>query len=167
MTQCLQHIRSQQDLQSFPFLRLVEQRQFQRVAIDLFVPLPSSDVDHKYVLVMQDTFTKFVEFYPLVWADAPSVLATIVDIFIPRHGARPTSYLTMALLLTRHSYSPWCKTRWLAYLFTCLPPSVHGLVERMMGTSTDVGLLPFLTLTSSNLMIVSLKCLRGRNNSCL
>ncbi|KAI9288665.1 hypothetical protein BC943DRAFT_372672, partial [Umbelopsis sp. AD052] len=39
------------------------ERPFQRVAMDLFGPLQPTDHSNRYVLVMHDTFTKFVEIY--------------------------------------------------------------------------------------------------------
>lgn len=118
-----------------PLQRSADQRLFHRVAMDLFGPLPPSDLGNRYVLVMQDTFTKFVEIYPLVRADAPSVLATIVDKFIPRHGM-PNEFLSdngppfdssfvQSLVIKlggSHIFSP------------SYHPQSNGLVERMMGT---------------------------------
>ncbi|KAI8574888.1 hypothetical protein K450DRAFT_203290, partial [Umbelopsis ramanniana AG] len=132
-TQC-QQAKGHSDFNVLP-RQTTGERPFQRVAMDLFGPLPPSDLGNRYVLVMQDTFTKFVEIYPLVRADAPSVLATIVDHFIPRHGVSneflsdngpPFDSSFVQSLVIRlggsHIFSP-------AY-----HPQSNGLVERMMGT---------------------------------
>ena len=101
--------------------------------MDLFGPLPISKDNNKYILVLQCTFTRFVEIYPIPNAQGTTVADIIANNFITRHGipyeflsdnGPPFNATLMSILRTTLSISP---------RFTPpLHPQANGLVERFM-----------------------------------
>ena len=60
---------------------------FQRVAMDILGPLPVTERGHKYVLVLGDYFTKWVEALPMPNMEASTVANLFVAHFVCRFGA--------------------------------------------------------------------------------
>lgn len=58
------------------FSRTRGHRTFLHVAMDLLEPLPPTSSNNRYIFVVQDTFIKYVEFYQVDSADAPTVVDT-------------------------------------------------------------------------------------------
>lgn len=58
----------------------------ERVAIDVLGPLPVSTRGNKYILILGDYFTKWIEAYPLEDQKAETVAEVIVTKFISRFG---------------------------------------------------------------------------------
>ena len=56
------------------------------VTLDL-VEYPVSSAGHRYALVVIDQFTKYLELYPPADSKATTIADTLVDEYIPRHGA--------------------------------------------------------------------------------
>lgn len=56
------------------------------VTLDL-VEYPVSSAGHQYALVVIDQFTKYLELYPPADSKATTIADTLVDEYIPRHGA--------------------------------------------------------------------------------
>ena len=50
----------------------------QRVAVDILGPLPVTSMGNKYILVMADYFTKWVEAFPMPNMEATTVARTVV-----------------------------------------------------------------------------------------
>jgi transposase InsO family protein len=59
---------------------------FKRVAMDYFDPLPQSSKENTYILVIIDTFSKYVEIYPVKSTRANELASTFYYKFILRHG---------------------------------------------------------------------------------
>ncbi|KAG0943948.1 hypothetical protein G6F26_011923 [Rhizopus arrhizus] len=61
---------------------------FQRVAIDFWGPLPTAQgvKAYKYILVVLDTYTKFVELFPVVSTSSEEVAEVFYNKFILKHG---------------------------------------------------------------------------------
>ncbi|KAG1135007.1 hypothetical protein G6F38_013123 [Rhizopus arrhizus] len=61
---------------------------FQRVAIDFWGPLPTVQgvKAYKYILVVLDTYTKFVELFPMVSTSSEEVAEVFYNKFILKHG---------------------------------------------------------------------------------
>ncbi|KAG0733883.1 hypothetical protein G6F17_013377 [Rhizopus arrhizus] len=61
---------------------------FQRVAIDFWGPLPTAQgvKAYKYILVVLDTYTKFVELFPVVSNSSEEVAEVFYNKFILKHG---------------------------------------------------------------------------------
>lgn len=68
-----------------PLIPISPDRPFQLVAADI-TELPISTKGNRYVLVMMDLYTKFVNLYPLKDQTAVSVAGCIFDHYIPQHG---------------------------------------------------------------------------------
>ena len=58
----------------------------ERVAIDILGPLPLSRQGNKYLLIVQDYFTKWVEAYPLPNQEAVTVAEVLVQQFVAGFG---------------------------------------------------------------------------------
>ena len=59
----------------------------ERVALDLFGPLPVTKHGNKYILVVTDYFTRWVEAYSLPNQEATTVARVLVNEWISRYGA--------------------------------------------------------------------------------
>ena len=57
-----------------------------RVHIDLFGPLQTSSSGKKYVMVMTDAFTKYVEIVAIANKEASSVASALMDVWITRYS---------------------------------------------------------------------------------
>ena len=66
--------------------RIVEQP-WTVVASDVMGPFPRSKSGHKYVLVFQDLFTKWVEVVPIRTANGPTIKRQFEDLVVSRWGA--------------------------------------------------------------------------------
>lgn len=86
-TQCLacQSRRSPVPRPQAPLVSISPERPFQIVAADI-TELPMSTKGHRYVLVMMDLYTKFVNLYPLKDQTAVSVAHCIFEKYVPQHG---------------------------------------------------------------------------------
>eukprot|EP00731_Ephydatia_muelleri_P024551 Em0016g822a len=60
---------------------------FQRVAMDILGPLPLTDRGNKYILVLGDYFTKWVESFPIPNMEAKTIANMFVGHFVSRFGA--------------------------------------------------------------------------------
>ena len=58
----------------------------ERIAIDVLGPLPMTEAGNKYILVIADYFTKWVEAYPMANQEAQTVASLLVHEFISRFG---------------------------------------------------------------------------------
>jgi len=59
---------------------------FQKVCLDFVGPLPTSHRGNKYLLTAHDTFSKWLEAYPVRKADTNTVVTTLEREFFPRFG---------------------------------------------------------------------------------
>ena len=58
----------------------------ERIALDIMGPLPNTENGNKYVLVLADYYTKYVEAYAVPDERAETVARKLVDEFICRYG---------------------------------------------------------------------------------
>ena len=58
----------------------------ERIAIDVLGPLPITETGNKYILIVADYFTKWVEAYPMPNQEATTVAELLVKQFICRFG---------------------------------------------------------------------------------
>ena len=65
----------------------------ERVSMDIMGPLPLTERNNRYILVVIDTFTKFAEAYPLPNQEAKTIAEILVNEFICRYGC-PHQVLT-------------------------------------------------------------------------
>lgn len=59
---------------------------WERVAIDVAGPFPRSHNGSKYILVVMDYFSKWVEVYPMPNQEAPTVAQALIENWISRYG---------------------------------------------------------------------------------
>jgi len=58
----------------------------ERLALDVLGPLPLTEDGNKYILIVADYFTKWVEAYPLPNQEAPTVAEVLVKEYVCRFG---------------------------------------------------------------------------------
>ena len=58
----------------------------ERVALDILGPLPESDRGNKYILVIGDYFSKWMEAFAIPNQEATTVARVLVDEFVARFG---------------------------------------------------------------------------------
>ena len=59
---------------------------FEKVSWDIMGPLPTSESGNKYILVVTDLFTKWVEAFPLCETSSVTLVTVLVDHVICRFG---------------------------------------------------------------------------------
>lgn len=107
----------------------------EKIAIDILGPLPLTDRDNKYLLVVHDCFTKWVEAYPMPNQEAVTVTTTLVNEFICRYGT-PIQILTdQGQYFESNIFQDTCKMLGIDKVRTSgLRPSSNGNVERINRT---------------------------------
>ena len=104
---------------------------FQRVVIDITGPFHVSKAGNKYVLVVQDWFSKFVEAYPIPDMSAETVAKVLVMEWFSRYGAPNNIHSDQGRTFESQLFQQIChligskKTRGCPY-----HPESQGLVER-------------------------------------
>ena len=107
----------------------------ERVAMDIFGPLPTTKRGNKYILVVSDYFTRWVEAYSLPNSEAPTVARTLVSEWICRYGAPDAIHTDQGKNFESRLFSELCtllgihKTRTTPY-----HPQSDGLIERFNRT---------------------------------
>ena len=107
----------------------------ERIAVDVLGPLPVSEKGNKYLLIVGDYFTKWVEAYPLENQRADVVAEVLVKEFIFRFGVPMQMHSDQGRNFESAVFSGVCnllginKTR-----TTALHPESDGMVERFNRT---------------------------------
>ena len=107
----------------------------ERVAVDVMGPLPTSTSGNKYILILGDYFTKWVEAYLLENQQAETVAEVIVKEFVSRFGAPFQLHSDQGRNFEAELFQKMCellgieKTR-----TTALHPQSDGMVERFNRT---------------------------------
>jgi hypothetical protein len=102
----------------------------ERVALDLVGPLPETDGGNKWVLVIADYFTKWMEACPLPDSTAETVAKAFVENFVCRYGVPKELHSDQGRNFEADIFAEMCKilgirkTRTVAY-----NPKSDGLVE--------------------------------------
>ena len=58
----------------------------EHIVIDVLGPLPTTEVGNKYILIIADYFTKWVEAHPIANQEAPTVAEVLAHEFISHFG---------------------------------------------------------------------------------
>ena len=107
----------------------------ERVALDIMGPLPRSDRGNRYLLVLSDYFTKWVEAYSIPNQEATTIARKVVEEFICRFGVPLAIHTDQGRQFESALFREMChlldidKTR-----TTAFHPQSGGLVERMNRT---------------------------------
>ena len=108
---------------------------FEKVSWDIMGPLPASSSGHKYILVVTDIFTKWVEAFPVRNVLSETVAKVLVDEVICRYGVPTILHSDQGANLGSQVIQSLCKllgierTRTSAY-----HPAGNGQVERFNRT---------------------------------
>ena len=108
---------------------------FQRVAMDILGPLPEAKDGSKYVLVLQDYFTKWPEVIALKTVDAKAVQNWLTNEIVPRYGV-PTELITdQGVQFVSNNFKDFCNSLGVKQKFTSpFHPQTDGMVERFNRT---------------------------------
>ena len=108
---------------------------FERIALDIMGPLPTTESGQKYILVVGDYFTKWTEAFPLPNQEAKTVAEKLVNEVISRFGAPERIHTDQGRNFEAQLFKEMCnlfsieKTRTTPY-----HPQSDGMVERMNRT---------------------------------
>lgn len=108
---------------------------FERIAIDISGPFPTTDRGNKYILVAMDYFSKWVEAYAIPNQEAITVAETLVAELVSRFGVPLELHSDQGRNFESLVFQQMCdvmgikKTR-----TTALHPQSDGMVERMNRT---------------------------------
>ena len=115
------------------------ERHLQRIAMDIFGPLPVTPRGNRYILVIGDYFTKWKEAFPLADMETSSIAQVVVNEFICRFGTPDTIHTDQGRNFESGLIRDICqllgvkKTRTTPY-----HPESDGLVERFNRTLIDM-----------------------------
>ena len=110
-----------------------------RIATDILGPFPVTECGNKYILVVMDQFTKFVEVYALSDQTAETVARKIVFEFISRYGVPLELHSDQGKNFESNLFKEICrlleihKTR-----TTAFHPASNGMVERFNHTLVNM-----------------------------
>ncbi|PIK60525.1 Retrovirus-related Pol polyprotein from transposon [Apostichopus japonicus] len=111
----------------------------ERIAIDILGPLPLTDRNNKYIMVVADYFTKWVEAFPLKDQSAETVADTLVTDFVSRFGVPKQIHTDQGRNFESNLFKELCqllgvdKTRTTPY-----HPQSDGMVERFNRTLEEM-----------------------------
>lgn len=111
----------------------------EKIAIDILGPLPMTDHGKKYIMVIADYFTKWVEAYLIPNQEAETIARVLVDEFIVRFGVPDRIHTDQGRNFESHLFSKVCrilqvkKTR-----TTAFHPQSDGIIERLNRTLEEM-----------------------------
>ena len=112
---------------------------FQKISWNITGPLPETEEGHKYILVVTDLFSKWVEAFPLKATDSETLATVLMDEIICRYGVPVSLHSDQGANLCSQIIDKLCatlgitRTRASAY-----HPQGNGQVERMNRTLKDM-----------------------------
>ena len=107
----------------------------QRVAMDILGPLPVTSMGNKYILVIADYFTKWVEAFPMPNMEATTVARLFVDQFVCRFGTPEFLHTDQGRNFESTIIKESCKLLGITKTRTSpYHPQSDGLVERFNRT---------------------------------
>jgi len=104
---------------------------FERVSADL-VEMVTSARGHRYVLVVIDHFTRYLQLVPLINKDAGSVADAFIEHFFTLFGPPRTLLTDNGSEFTNRLFRQVCQILEIKTLYTtCYHPQANGMVERV------------------------------------
>ena len=111
----------------------------ERVAVDIFGPLPLTKANNKYVLVVTDLFTKWTEAIALPNQEADTVSKAFVDNFVSRFGVPLQLHSDRGSNFTSKLFSDMCDLLQIDHtMSTPQHPQSNGSVERFNRTLASI-----------------------------
>lgn len=111
----------------------------ERVAIDILGPLPRTEKGNKYIVIISDYFTRWIEAYPVKNQEAITIAKVFMEEFISRYGVPLQVHTDQGRQFESTLFQDLCKmlriekTRTTPY-----NPKSDGLVERFNRTLEDM-----------------------------
>ena len=111
----------------------------ERIALDILGPLPETNDGNKYIMVVGDYYTKFVEAYPIPDEKASTVAPKLVEEFMCRYGVPREIHTDQGRNFESQLFKEVCqilgikKTRTTPY-----NPKSDGMIERFNRTLLDM-----------------------------
>ena len=106
-----------------------------KVATDLIGPFPTTKQGNKHILVVQDYFTKWVEFYPVPDTQAETCARIILNEFISRYGVPLSIHSDQGSNYESELFQKFCEILDIKKTRTSpRHPSGNGMVERVNST---------------------------------
>ena len=121
-----------------PLLPIPVEGAFDRVAMDILGPFPTTVAGNRYIIVFSDYYTRWPEAFALPSVEAPRIAQLIVDEILARHGAPRTLLSDRGPNFLAAIVKEVCllmNTRRLHT--TSYHPQTDGLVERFNGTLAE------------------------------
>lgn len=110
-----------------------------KIATDLMGPLPITPRGHQHILVVQDYFTKWVEFYPVPNTQADTCARVILNEFISRYGTPLSLHSDQGRNYESDLFQEFCKMLEIRKTRTTpRHPAGNGMVERTNSTLLDM-----------------------------
>ena len=110
-----------------------------RVALDIMGPFPTSNKGNRYVLVVGDTFTKWVEAYGIPDQSARTVADVVVHEFISRFGTPLELHSDQGKTFESNLFQSVCKLLEITKTRTTpYHPSSNGMIERFNQTLVNM-----------------------------
>ncbi|VDI66204.1 Hypothetical predicted protein [Mytilus galloprovincialis] len=111
----------------------------ERIGMDLLGPLPQSRQGNKYILIVSDYFTRWIEAYPIPDIHAHTICRVFIAEFISRYGIPRQIHTDRGTQFTSQLFKEICDTFRIDKTFTTsLHPQSDGLVERFNRTVEDM-----------------------------
>lgn len=116
---------------------------FERMALDIVGPLPTTTEGNRYILVFVDHFTKLAEAVPLPDQKAETVARAFVERVVLRHGVPQQELMDRGINFISNLMNETCRLLGIRKLTTtAYHPESNGAVERL--NQTIKGLLSHL-----------------------
>ena len=110
-----------------------------RVAMDIMGPFPTSSKGNRYVLVIGDTFTKWIEAYAIPDQTANTVVEVVVKEFIARFGTPLEIHTDQGKNFESILFQDICKLLEISKTRTTpYHPASNGMIERFNRTLVDM-----------------------------
>lgn len=132
---CCQKKKSPPKSYCAPLKKYVVGVPFERVACDIMGPMPETERHNKYVLVVSDYFTRWVEAYPLVDQKSETIASVIASEWVTRFGCMSELYSDNGTNFVSEIMQDLCSLLSIERLTTIVRrPQSDGVCERFNHT---------------------------------